>query len=227
MFNKSKAATITALNTLVRDKYFPKSTHVTIDCDGERAFYSMMNSKTRLNIMGVDINILSKVDPYHNRLAIVNRVIRTIRSFDYNGKGRPHEDYDKNIYPEMMKQLLDYYNNHTHATLSHLIGFNVSPREVLSDRDLEAFIAKRLLPENLVQAENRLKVGDRVKVYHQLNYPWEKRRFVMKPGKYSITKYIGNMPEVSPARSLQDNALAEVSQEQYSLMVPEYFLAKN
>jgi hypothetical protein len=50
--------------------------------------------------------------------------------------------------PLQMEAIVDKYNTDAHDSLSHLMGFNVSPLQVLEDPELEAFIARKNMAFN-------------------------------------------------------------------------------
>jgi hypothetical protein len=188
-----------------RHQTTPKST-IYIDCDGERSFSSLggtiRGGKVKSEYPGfmtlpkiyeakyANIIITSKPDPYHNRLSIVNRVVRTMRDFAHK-----YFDAQENIPPEMITKIIQYYNNFPHKTLSRLIGFNVSPKMVLNDIELEGFIARKLMYLNLEQEKKKLKIGDKVVVIHQKNpkNPFEKIRYTMEPGFFTIKGFKNNL----------------------------------
>jgi hypothetical protein len=177
-----------------------------IDCDGEGSF-SHMNNKF---LTSHNISIHSKPDNYHNRLSIINRVVRTIR--DYAFKLSESEDIDV----DLLNNVMYYYNHYPHRTLSQAIGFYVSPAEVKDDFDLEAFIAKKLLLENIENKnKDNLKVGDTVALYN-VEDKFKKRRFTTDKRPYKIISKVGNMFEIV----LKNNIYGEKS------IVPRYYLLK-
>jgi hypothetical protein len=152
---------------------------VMMDCDGEASFKDTPELP--------NFRIHSLPDPHHNRLALVNRVIRTIRDYAYK-----MFDAEDDIDPAALEQVVHYYNNYPHKTLSNLIGFNVSPHMLLLDLDLEAFIAKKLMSQNLKESKKKLAVGDKVMVGH-VTKKFEKVRFNTEPVMYTIIGYKNNM----------------------------------
>jgi hypothetical protein len=76
-----------------------------------------------------------------------------------------------------------------------LIGFNVSPKMLLDDVELEGFIAKKLMYLNTEQEKRKLAIGDRVTVAHQSEL-FEKRRYSVEPGLYTVIGYKNNMYKV-------------------------------
>jgi hypothetical protein len=192
--DKSMETIVSALNTLInfetfRDKFGPSGLRsfapfpIFIDCDGEKGFYHL-DLEPRL------VRINSKPDKYHNRLSIINRAIRTIRDYAY----RAFETKD-DIAPSNLSQILHFYNNDPHKTLSRLIGFNVTPKMRLEDLELEAFIVKKLFHANMKEREKKLKIGTKVTLYHPKEFG-KKVRFQMEPGIYTITSYKNGMYEV-------------------------------
>ena len=125
-----------------------------------------------------------KKDPKHSSLAILDRVIRTIRDLAFNmNKGI--------ITPKIMKIIVWQYNNAPHATLSKYAGYPVSPNEVDNDEDLERFIVRKIHQENyniMSQYGFNIEDGTKVKVYN--NRPaMGKRRSELEPNQWRV---IGN-----------------------------------
>jgi hypothetical protein len=171
--------------------------YIYIDCDGERSFSSIGNVLKDYKYGAIKIKINSKPDPYHNRLSIINRLIRTLRDYAHNSIRTGFKSSNQPLPPKLLAKILYFYNHKPHRTLSNLTGFDTSPIDLLNDIDLEAIVAKKLLNANLVYENKRFRIGDRVCVYHVVSNPFEKRRYEMEPGIYKITKRIGNMYKVT------------------------------
>jgi hypothetical protein len=249
--NKKKITIDKALAAIMsyksfRNKPITKPRIIYIDCDGERSFMSIATALEAPKFLlsdtykygAVKIKINSKPDPYHNRLSIMNRLIRTLRSYAYNAQTsnrRPQVSSKtsrsrtatriyrngpyQTITPELLTDILYSYNHAPHRTLSSLTGFNTSPADLLNDIDLEAFAAKKLLHANLVYEKERFKIGDTVCVYHIASGPFEKRRYEMEQGLYEITERIGNMYRVAEI-GVPPGLIANV------LTVPGFLLVK-
>jgi hypothetical protein len=178
-----------ALDVIIGYPSFRKSRHIYIDSDKEPSFFSMKSGKYEY-APGVTVHINAKKDEHHNRLSVLNRVVRTIRSYAFN------KSHMIDIPPKLLGDVLSFYNHEPHQTLSTLVGFNVSPADLLNDPDLEAFAARSLLHTNLANRHKKFKIGDIVKVYHEVKDRFEKRRLAMEEGVYRIINLIGNMYEV-------------------------------
>jgi hypothetical protein len=133
-----------------------------IDCDGEKAFVALKPdwlAKRKIIMHAVP-------DKFHYRLSIVNRFIRTIRD-----KAKRFYDITY-IQPDLMRLLVEEYNDEPHTTLSQLMGFRVSPNMIVKDYEMEAFISKKLRILNLKMEQQRhLENGTKVSVmlpdFHQ------------------------------------------------------------
>jgi hypothetical protein len=185
----------------------------------------------------VNVVIGSKPDTYHNRLSIINRIIRTIRDYAYKRFKKPgvlqplkrmprkneedsglatstaRGDTADAITPEQLAKVLKWYNNRPHRTLSRLAGFNVSPSMLLDDVELEGFIAKKLMFLNLLKEQKRLSIDEPVMVAHKLTKAFEKKRYNMEPGEFKIVDYKNNMYKVE-------------NKEGKTFVVPGFYLAK-
>ena len=129
-----------------------------------------------------DYDTITKSEPQHTSLGIIDRVIRTIRDIAWNMN-------EKAITPTIMKSIVEQYNNAPHNTLSHYAGFPVTPTMVLSDAVLEEYITREIMKENYnITRSSLLRIGDRVKVYN-ISDPMIKRRTMIVPGEHRVTKY--------------------------------------
>mgnify|MGYP001152810671 CR=1 FL=1 len=132
-----------------------------------------------------------KTDPMHGSLGIIDRVIRTIRDIAYNLQV-------STITPDVMKEIVNQYNNAPHKTLSKYAGFDVSPKMVQFDQDLEEFIVRRICQENYIIMNRpgfRLKPNTQVKLYNEHD-SLMKRRSIIKPGTHHIVNFKNGLYEV-------------------------------
>mgnify|MGYP001149726273 CR=1 FL=1 len=133
----------------------------------------------------------SKTDPMHGSLGILDRVIRTLRDMAY------HIEVGI-ITPNIMKELVNQYNNVPHTTLSKYVGFDVTPQMVQDDEELENYIIRQIMKENekvTSRAGFKLENGTPVKLYNEKD-SMAKRRSIIQPGKYHIVDYHGGYYEV-------------------------------
>ena len=149
--------------------------------DGEAAFYSH-EMQNFLKDAGITIRKIYKDN--HTSLALIDRVIRTIRDMHYNrNKGK-----FKIINEQDMEEILQIYNNAIHLGLSKIIGFDVSPEDVANDKDLETEYIKRVEQMNFnVQSQHDFKLsdGEIVYIYNDKN-PLTKRRATLNPEPYEV-----------------------------------------
>ena len=169
--------------------------------DGEKAFDSQMayrfyDSKhidfkpvprqhTTLFPEFVKNKFANKTDPLHSALGIIDRVIRTIRDMAYNMRIDPNH-----ITPNIMKEIVNQYNNAPHNGLSKYAGFDVSPIMVQNDNQLEDYIVHKICQCNYEITHTpgyRLRKGTNVKVYNEKD-SMSKRREVIQPGEFVIEK---------------------------------------
>ena len=141
-----------------------------------------------------EYNIIKKqkTEPNHSSLAIIDRVIRTLREMAYNMQIRL-------ITPDVMHQLVYLYNNSPHTTLSKYAGQFVTPEEVDNDPELEDFIARRIKQENYTIMNSsgfNLSKGANVEVYN-VDSSMAKRRTVKQEGEFKVTGRKGVMFEVT------------------------------
>jgi hypothetical protein len=191
-----------------------------IDCDREKAFIVLeysSNIHTINWLLENNITIHANKDKYHVRLSVINRLIRTIRDYNYFLTGIKNEL----IEPEQMKIVLKYYNLKPHERLSKLIGFPVCPLEVIDDIDMEALIARKLIQENEdIRKSNTINIGDIVSVYHKPK-PFEKVRYKnnTKPDNYKVIGFEGRNVKLE-----NTNKHRKEEEEERIITVPRMFL---
>ena len=97
----------------------------------------------------------------HSCMSIINRMARTLRDMLFNAnKQNPQFRLNQNT----LRELCTIYNNTPHATLSKIMGFNVTPRNAYIHQELQDEICLRLQRMNiktvgLINFEN-IKPGD-------------------------------------------------------------------
>ena len=132
-----------------------------------------------------------KSEPKHTSLAILDRVIRTIRDLAFNMRA-PIID------TKVMQVIVWQYNNAPHATLSKYAGQPVSPNEVDENEELEAFIVRRIQQDNFnIMSQNGFNIdkGKAVKVYNERGQ-MAKRRSEIEPGKWKVLRRVGHLFEI-------------------------------
>ena len=118
-----------------------------------------------------------KTEPLHGSLALVDRLIRTLRDMSFN--------VGYKLTPLVLKEMMRQYNNAPHSTLSKWIGFDVSPLMVQNDKNKEEYIVMKINKANsltVLSTDFDLPIGSNVKVYNEKNV-LGKRRQIYKQGK--------------------------------------------
>ena len=124
----------------------------------------------------------------HNSLGIIDRVIRTIRDMAY------HMEVNV-ITPQIMHDIVLQYNSAPHQTLSYYAGFDVSPKMVNDDAELENYIVRKICQENYnikSQYGFDLAKGTKVKIYNEKD-PMIKRRSLIQPGDFEVDAFTNGM----------------------------------
>ena len=132
-----------------------------------------------------------KTEPKHSSLGLIDRAIRTIRDLAFNMKAGI-------ITPKIMKLIVWQYNNAPHSTLSKYAGQPVSPNEVDSNPELEAFIVRRIQQDNfniMMKSGFNLNEGEQVKIYNERN-SMMKRRSEIEDGKWYVSGREGPLFEL-------------------------------
>ena len=127
--------------------------------------------------------------PNHTSLAIVDRVIRTIKDHFYD------EGYGKLIPQKELYKFVSEYNKRPHKTLTKLLNNKTSPEMVHNDIKLEIQIIERLIYENNKIKEKvgwQLPPGTIVKVMNDTD-ALGKRRRMTKIDPYEVVKNHNNL----------------------------------
>ena len=155
----------------------------------------MMEHYNKNNIKTFPVNVSKEG---HNKLSILDRLVRTIRDMG------AQVDNDEEYTPEKLKQLAIIYNNSKHTTLTKILSYQseliyvsdgVSPSDMFHYRILEIYFVSILRSMNWSkQKEIRnfiIKDGSRVFVKDSFS----KRRNTF-PGTWFVQKHKGQTYEV-------------------------------
>ena len=116
----------------------------------------------------------------HSTTSLVDRLIRTLRLMAYNLTNKSQID------PDMMKYLIDEYNNSPHSTLTKYLKKPTCPNEVDSNVMLEQEFVKELMVENMfVKARPQYQVRKYVRVYNNA-HDMDKVKPKLLPGKWEV-----------------------------------------
>jgi hypothetical protein len=90
------------------------------------------------------------------------------------------------IDPELMKYLIDEYNNSTHSTLTKYLKRPTCPNDVDNNVSLEQEFVKQLMLENMfVSAQPEYQVRKYVRVYNN-SHDMDKVKPKLLPGKWEV-----------------------------------------
>ena len=116
----------------------------------------------------------------HSTTGPIDRLIRTLRMMNY------HLGNDNEIPPNVMKMLIDEYNNSPHSTLSKSLKRPVTPNEVNNDERLERKIISELSRENfIVRSQPEYKVSGTVRVFNEASR-FDKVKPRLLPGHWNV-----------------------------------------
>ena len=154
--------------------------------DGEKGMYSKTMDE-KLNELNIDIR---RVDiEVHTSLALIDRVIRTIRDMNY----KEMRGEKRVITPDVMNRLVWIYNNKPHKTLSKFFKKKVTPNEMDSNIDMEKEWIKHLHEENyktMFLPSFQMKKGSEVHLW-QPPEKFVKRRSRLQKEIYTVEGSIG------------------------------------
>ena len=159
---------------------------------------------------------MSKTRANHSTVALVDRVIRTIRDMNYNmfgygyfvpsGSGGAYQD---KISPNVMDFLVNEYNSSPHRTLSMILGHAYTPNDVDNDTRLEERVVRELLRQNILTYNSlgyKLRPGQKVWLKNDTDNlekkrsPWMQHPYMVNghdKGLVSLTDKDGNDIKVS------------------------------
>ena len=156
----------------------------TLLCD---AAFEKRGLKTFLQQRGVQMiskNIKRTKD--HGFLSPIDRMARTLRDMIFNAK-RMDPKFVFNA--DTLKKLCAAYNSAPHVTLSNIMGFKVTPKDVFWNLDLQDEIVRRTYLQNykIIKSPefNSIHVGDIVYLHKPRQFG-EKRRLNVEDTPYKI-----------------------------------------
>lgn len=138
----------------------------------------------------------------HRQLAIIDRMVRTIR--DMAHKIKP----DTPIHPHLMTHILGQYNQVPHNGLSKILGFPCSPKIAEEDPEVERELIHRIRTLNrriMSQPNYFLMPGTKVKIENPKS-SLVKRRTVVRDGVYRVIEQKGVMVKVEGLGKVQGKA---------------------
>ena len=116
----------------------------------------------------------------HSTTAIIDRLIRTLRTMNYNLGNKLDID------PETLQHLIDEYNNSPHSTLTRLLKRPTTPNEVNASVYLENRVVTELMKENLLtEMQDGYEVNGRVRVFNDAS-SFDKLKPKLLPGKWDV-----------------------------------------
>ena len=183
-----KPSTVSAINSL---KHLMSLTPVKgLIMDNEPAwqndFHAFCNSQgiqwrhEHKNKIGDVIQTNEESRGNHSTTAIIDRLIRTLRTMNYNLGNRLDID------PGTLQQLIDEYNNSPHSTLTRLLKRPTTPNEVNASVYLENRVVTELMKENLLtEMQDGYEVNGRVRVFNDAS-SFDKLKPKLLPGKWDV-----------------------------------------
>ena len=122
----------------------------------------------------------------HSFLSPIDRMARTLRDMIYTAKQNDPAFF---LYRDTLNELCRIYNSSPHGTLSKIMGFKVSPRDVFWNIDLQKEIIRRLYLQNhqIMNSPlyNAVHVGSIVYLYKPRQFG-EKRRLNVEETPYKV-----------------------------------------
>ena len=183
VLKKDSKSTISFLRTL--EKLIREVSEVNpikyLTGDGEGAFSSKLANEFYRQ-RGIEFHpvprmkVGDKTQPLHSSLALIDRLIRTLRDMSFNAR--------LPLTPFALKEMMRQYNNAPHSTLSKWIGFPVSPLMVQNDKNKEEYIVMKINKSNILTQLSRgfdIPIGAKVKVYNDKDL-MGKRRLLYRIG---------------------------------------------
>ena len=175
------------IDTLISDaaKTFT-STHLVNDYCKELHIKQIAYDMTNGGMQVLPFMRAPTTSQYHNQLAIIDRISRTLRDMIFNvQRSMPSFVLDA----MSLKELARVYNRTPHETLSKTMGFNVTPTDVIKLRKLQDEIVRRWLQHNelLMESQAFTSIRPFMKVYvYQPKSPFNKRRNTVEDSPYIV-----------------------------------------
>jgi hypothetical protein len=132
----------------------------------------------------------SKSQLNHTSLAVLDRVVRSIRDIAFRGKIL--------LTPQGIARVAEMYNTVPNIGLSKIAGFDVSPQLAFSDEALELAIARQVQTANaeiMSRSGFMLPIGSKVVLYNSVD-GLNKRRAQVRPRLYEVVGHHGALHEI-------------------------------
>ena len=133
----------------------------------------------------------------HSTLAIIDRFTRTLRDMIFTAK--------ISLNPQTLAELMTLYNNTPHLTLTKVMGFKVTPTEMLTYGVVQQEYIRRVSAGNASKFDElstAFKVGDLVYIY-QPPSPFIKRRNSVMDDVYRVLDVRGGRYLLENTRTLE------------------------
>jgi hypothetical protein len=178
-------------------EFLPRHPHASLRGDAEGAFttsdpriQSLYNrygaSFLRIGRLQLNTRRRQKSAPYHSALAVIDAVVRTLRSMAYN------LELDGDVNPFDMREIVRQYNEAPHSTLTRFgPGFPITPAMAQKDAELEAYICRAIAQENMEVRRQQgfdLPPGTPCLVYNDIS-PLGKRRSSTRPEIFVVVSF--------------------------------------
>ena len=125
---------------------------------------------------------------FHNQLAIIDRISRTLRDMVFNIR-RQLPAFQ--LTSETLNELARYHNETPHETLSKIMGQDITPENVITHRNLQDELIRRLLQQNydLVDSDGFKQITPGMKVFIYQPYDaFHKRRNNVEDSPYTVER---------------------------------------
>ena len=143
----------------------------------------MKSGKAQAFLKQADIKIKMVVaKDNHSSLALIDRLIRTIRDMNYVRNG----GQNRVITPEALREMVYIYNNSVHSGLSKIMGFSITPQEMTPN--YEAYFIRKASQHNVVTklSGDYDLLGQEVVMINETD-KMEKKRSQVRPVTYKVT----------------------------------------
>ena len=143
-----------------------------------------------VEVRHIQINMSDKSN-YHTMLAPLDRFSRTLRDMIFNSfRSNP----TLRLHPDTMDRVLHLvcstYNNIPHSTLSEVMGFPITPVQMMNNLEIQQEFVRRLSGRNYNIPRDDIRVGSRVYLY-QPREDMKKRRNSVEDDRYIVEEQGG------------------------------------
>ena len=169
--------------------------------DSEKAFWSK-SMREYYNKRNIGIKIINVNEDGHIGMAILDRLVRTIRDICYNMK------FTQSVTPKEIIEAVVVYNNTIHHTFKNIVGEDWTPLMVHENEEYEDKFIDGLFNDNIrisSQGAFLIRNGTKVVVFNEMETKKRKIRSKILDGEFVVEKH--NNDGTYTIKNKEDNSI--------------------